>query len=305
MGKIVSSKKDGLLKRMFSCKDCYILMLPYMILFFIFTLLPVGISLVLGFTDYNMLQKPTFVGWENFTRMFLQDEVFLISIKNTLLFACVTGPIGYLLCFVLAWFINDLSKAGRSIATTLFYAPAISGQIYTIWLFIFSPDAYGIMNGWLMKLGIINEPIGWLVETQYNMKILILVQLWLSVGTGFLAFIAGLQSVDRSLYEAGVIDGIRSRFQELWYITLPSMLPQLIFGAVMQLISSFAVADISIKLCGFPSTEYSAETIVTHIMDYGTIRYEMGYACAMATILFLIMILSNKFITGLLKKIGS
>lgn len=295
---------NGFLKQLWKNKDAYAMMAPFMMFFLLFTLIPVIISIYYSFTYYNMLQPARFIGWMNYMRMFVEDNIFVIAVKNTLVFALITGPICYMLCFFVAWFINDLPPKFRAIATILFYAPFISGQAFTIWLFIFSPDEYGIVNGFLMNLGILKEPIGWLLDPTYNFKILILVQIWMSLGAGFLAFIAGLQGVNRELYEAGVIDGIRNRFQELWYITLPAMRPQLIFGAVMQIVASFAVADISIKLCGFPSTEYSAHTILTHILDYGTIRYEMGYASAMATILFVTMIISNKLVTAMLRNVG-
>ncbi len=285
-------------------RHSYILMAPFMIFFFIFTVLPVIMSIGLGFTYFNMLELPQFRGWHNYIRMFLDDDIFLIAVKNTIIFAFVTGPVSYFLCFVFAWLINELPRKIRSIVTLIFYAPALSGQAFTIWLFIFSPDAYGIVNGFLIKWGILREPIEWLLDPKYNLKVLILVQLWLSLGTGFLAFIAGLQGIDNNLYEAGALDGIRNRFQELWFITLPSMVPQLIFGAVMQIVVSFSVADVSIRLAGFPSTEYSAETVVTHIMDYGMIRYEMGYASAMAGVLFIAMIITNRLVTGMLKKVG-
>ncbi len=282
----------------------YVLMLPYFALFFLFTLLPVLISIVLSFTNYNLLTAPDFAGWDNFIRMLLDDDIFLIAVKNTLIFALVTGPVSYLLCFFFAWLINDLRPGLRAVVTTLFYAPVLSGQAYTVWRFIFSSDSYGILNGILMRLGFLKEPVGWLTDSTYILGIVIAVQLWLSLGTGFLAFIAGLQSVDRSLYEAGVIDGVRNRFQEVWYITLPTMKPQLLFGAVMQIVTSFSVADVSIQLAGFPSSEYSAETIVTHIMDYGMVRYEMGYACALAAVLFLAMLLANKLVTAALNRVG-
>lgn len=296
--------KQSLWQKIKYNKSSYILMAPYMTLFFIFTVLPVIMSIGLGFTYFNMLQMPRFRGWHNYARMLLDDDIFLIAVKNTLIFAFITGPISYVLCFLFAWLINDLPVRLRSVVTTIFYAPSISGQAFTIWIFIFSPDAYGIVNGFLIKWGVIKEPVEWLLNPRYNMGVLILVQLWLSLGAGFLAFIAGLQTVDRNLYEAGSIDGVKNRFQELWYITLPSMVPQLLFGAVMQIVASFAVSEVSIRLAGFPSTEYSAHTVVTHIMDYGMIRYEMGYASAMAGVLFIAMIITNRIVTGLLKKVG-
>jgi len=197
-----------------------------------------------------------------------------------------------------------LSPKLRSILTLVFFAPSISGNIYFIWQMIFSGDRYGIVNGLLIKLGILLEPIQWLKNEDYILIIIIIVQLWLSLGTGFLAFIAGLQTVDRTLYEAGAMDGIKNRWQELWYITLPSMKPQLMFGAVIQLTTSFAVADVSISLAGSPSVNYAAETIVTHLIDFGTIRFEMGFASAIATVLFIIMVGTNLIVQKLLRRVG-
>ncbi|WP_442049257.1 carbohydrate ABC transporter permease [Paenibacillus sp. 2TAB19] len=287
-----------------AAKHSYILLAPYMLLFTVFTVLPVLISIVLSFTYFNMLEFPKFIGWQNYTRLFLEDDVFLIAIKNTILFAVITGPISYIACFVFAWIINELSPKLRAVMTLVFYAPSISGNVFFIWLMIFSGDRYGIANGLLIKLGIILEPLQWLKTEAYVLPIIILVQLWLSLGTGFLAFIAGLQTVDGTLYEAGAVDGIKNRWQELWYITLPSMRPQLMFGAVIQLTSAFAVADVSIALAGFPSVNYAAETIVTHLIDYGTTRFEMGYASSIATVLFMIMVGTNILVQKLLRKVG-
>ncbi|MFC4099442.1 carbohydrate ABC transporter permease [Paenibacillus xanthanilyticus] len=285
-------------------KHSYILMAPYMLLFAAFTILPVLMSIFISFTYFNLLEFPRFIGWQNYSRLFLEDDVFLTAIKNTLLFAAITGPVSYIACFIFAWIINELGPKLRAFMTLVFYAPSISGNVYFIWQIIFSGDRYGIANGLLIKLGFILEPIQWLKTEKYILPILILVQLWLSLGTGFLAFIAGLQTVDKTLYEAGAVDGIRNRWQELWYITLPSMRPQLMFGAVIQLTTSLAVADVSINLAGFPSVNYAAQTIVTHLIDFGTIRFEMGYASAIATVLFVIMLGANLVIQRLLRKVG-
>ena len=285
-------------------KTSYILLAPYMLLFGLFTVVPVLISVLLSFTYFNMLEFPRFIGWQNYTRLFLEDDIFLIAIKNTLLFAVITGPISYIACFIFAWIINELPPKARAVMTLVFYAPSISGNIYFIWLMIFSGDRYGILNGLLIRIGLLLEPIQWLKTEAYILPIIILVQLWLSLGTGFLAFIAGLQTVDRTLYEAGAVDGVRNRWQELWYITLPSMRPQLMFGAVIQITTAFAVADVSIALAGFPSVNYAAETIVTHLMDYGTTRFEMGYSSAIAAVLFVIMLSTNLLVQKLLRKVG-
>nr|WP_306812765.1 sugar ABC transporter permease [Paenibacillus soyae] len=285
-------------------KHAYVMMAPYMLLFALFTVLPVVMSVLISFSYFNMLEFPKFIGWQNYSRLFLEDDIFLIAVKNTLLFAAITGPLSYLACFLFAWIINDLRPKLRAFMTLVFYAPSISGNVFFIWQMIFSGDRYGIANGFLINWGFILEPIQWLKTEMYILAIIILVQLWLSLGTGFLAFIAGLQTVDKTLYEAGAVDGIKNRWQELWYITLPSMRPQLMFGAVIQLTTSFAVADVSIYLAGFPSVNYAAETIVTHLMDFGTIRFEMGFASAIATVLFVLMVGTNLIVQRLLRRVG-
>lgn len=284
-------------------KSSYLLLAPYFILFTIFTIIPVVAAIVLGFTYFNMLNVPKFIGLSNYKALFLNDEIFLLAIKNTIVFAVITGPIGYILCFILAWFINDLPKPIRVFMTLVFYAPSLSGNMYMIWQYIFSDDQYGLVNSFLMtflNIGFIDDPIKWFTDEKVVMTALIIVQLWLSLGAGFLAFMAGFKVVDTSIYEAGAIDGIKNRFQELVYLTLPSMKQQMLFGAVMQISSAFAVGGISIALAGFPSTNYSAHTIMTHIYDYGNVRYDMGYACAVATVLLLIMLLVNKVIQSVL-----
>lgn len=285
-------------------KSCYIMLAPYFILFFLFTVLPVLASIALSFTYFNMLEWPTFNGWNNYIKLFLEDDIFLISLKNTLIFAVVTGPISYILCLLFAWIINEFNSKVRTILTLIFYAPSICGNAYMVWSLILSGDRYGYLNGILLKLGVINEQILWMQDAKYILPCLIVVQLWLSLGTGFLSFIAGLQTVDKSLYEAAALDGVKNRWQELWHVTLPAMKPQLMFGAVMQITQSFAVADISIQLAGNPSVNYAGATVVTHLLDYGSTRFDMGYASAIATVLFLLMVGTNKLVQKLLGRVG-
>ncbi|MCU6712344.1 sugar ABC transporter permease [Paenibacillus sp. J5C_2022] len=285
-------------------KHAYVLLAPYFIIFFAFTVFPVVLSFGLSFTNFNMLEFPKWIGWDNYVRLFVKDDVYLTALKNTLLFAAITGPASYMACFLFAWLINELPPRFRSIITLILYAPSISGNAFLIWQIMFHSDSYGYVNAFLIRWGFITEPVQWLQDPQWMLAIVILVQLWLSLGTAFLAFIAGLQGIDRTLFEAGAMDGIKNRWQELWYITLPSMRPQLMFGAVIQITTSFAVAEVSIYLAGFPSTDYAAHTIVTHLMDYGTIRFEMGYASAIATVLFGIMLGTNLLTQRFLKKVG-
>lgn len=296
----------NVLQEMKQKKTSYLMMLPYMVFFFIFTILPVIVALFLSFTEYDMVQSPIWIGIENYLRMFLNDEYFIVAIKNTLIFAIILGPLSYIACFMIAWMINELKPVLRAIITALFYIPTIVGAAgWGVWRLFFSSDEYGFINGILMNTGLIHEPIGWLVDQKYILMVLIIVQLWLSMGISFLTFVAGLQNVDPTLYEAGVVDGVKNRFQELWYITIPSMLNQMIFGAVMQIIACFTVADVSVELAGLPSAGYAGETIVTHIMDYGNLRYDYGYACALAVVLVVIMQYGKKIAVRLLSRIGS
>ena len=289
-------------------KVYYSMMAPFLLIFTVFTVIPVLMSFFLSFTSFDMLQAPKFIGLSNYVNLFLNDDVFLIALKNTLILAVITGPISYLMAFVFAWLINELSPKVRWFLVLIFYAPSISGSAYLLWLLIFSSDMYGILNATLLNLNIINTPILWLESPQYALPILIIVQLWLSLGVSFLAFIAGLQTVDKTLYEAGAIDGIRNRWQELWFITLPQMKSQLMFGAVMQITNALGIGAVSIALLGFPSVEYSGHTIVTHLLDFGSTnstRLEMGYASAIATILFVLMLGANLLVQKVIRRVGT
>jgi len=285
-------------------KTAYFMLAPFMLLFIIFTVLPVVLSIFLSLTDFNMLQMPHFLGIDNYMRLFLDDEIFILAIQNTLIFAAITGPVSYILALLVAWFINELPPKIRAVVTLVFYAPSISGNAYLIWKTLFSSDSYGWANAVLIKYGIITEPILWFQDADFVMPLCIVVALWTSLGTAFLSFIAGFQTIDRSMYEAAAVDGIKNRWQELWYITLPTMRPQLMFGAVLAITNSFGFGAVVDALCGFPSVDYAAHTIMHHLSDYGGARYEIGYASAIAVILFIIMFSSNIIIKKALSKVG-
>ncbi len=285
-------------------KTAYFMIAPFFLLFIIFTVLPVVLSIILSLTDFNMLQFPNFVGISNYMRLFLNDEIFILACQNTLVFAAITGPVSYILALLVAWFINELPPKIRAVVTLVFYAPSISGNAYLVWKTLFASDSYGWANAVLIKYGLISSPILWFQNASYVMPLCIVVALWTSLGTAFLSFIAGLQTIDRSMYEAAAVDGIKNRWQELWYITLPTMRPQLMFGAVLAITNSFGFGSVVDALCGFPSVDYAAHTIMHHLGDYGGSRYEIGYASAIAVILFVIMFASNIIIKKALSKVG-
>ena len=283
----------------------YLMVAPFMLIFTLFTIAPVVLSIVFSFTDFNLLEWPNFVFVDNYIRLFLDDDIFLTAVKNTFIFAIIVGPVSYLMSFMVAWFINELPPKIRAVVTLVFYAPSISGQVYLIWQTLFSGDSYGWVNSKLLEMGVVTTPIQFFNDASYVMPLCIVVALWTSLGTSFLAFIAGLQGVDKSQFEAGAVDGVKNRWQELWFITLPNMGPQLMFGAIMAITGAFGFGGVVTALCGFPSVDYAAHTIMHHLDDYGGQRFEIGYSSAIAVILFLVMVGSNMLVKKIIAKVGT
>ena len=282
-------------------KDCYFMLAPFMIFFVIFTIVPVAMSLPVGFTDFNMAQPPEFVGFDNYINLFLSDKIFTKAIRVTIIFAVITGPLSYMICFLLAWLINELPNRLRAFFTLIFYIPSMA-NVHAVWKIIFSGDMNGWLNSFLIEWGFIQSPVQWLTDSRYILGVTIIVQLWLSLGAGFLALIAGFRNIDKNLYEAAYIEGMDSKWQELVYIIIPSMKPQMLFAGVMQIVNSFTAGTIAQELVGFPSTDYKAHTIMTHAYDYGWVRWEMGYASAICTVLFIVMFICNRIIGRLFKE---
>ena len=278
----------------------YLFLLPFLILFIIFLVVPVFVALGTSFTNYNMLQPPTWQGLTNYKLLFMDDDVFIIALRNTFAFAFITGPIGYFMSLLMAWVIDQLKF--RNAFALAFYAPSITSGIAmsVVWLYFFSGDRYGLLNNILINLGFIQEPILWNLDANFIMPVVIVIAIWMSMGTGFLVFLAGLQNIPREYYEAASIDGVKNRFHELWYITLPLMKPQLLFGAINAIVSSFGVFDVAVSVAGMPSPNYAGHTIVAHLYDYAFIRFQMGYASSVAMVLFAMTFLLGRGAMSLL-----
>lgn len=276
----------------------YFFLAPFLLLFTFFTIVPILMSVGLSFTYYNIIEPPRFIGFSNYKLLFVDDDIFLKAVGITLKFAFITGPVGYVLAFLLAWLISQIPIKYRFFYTLCFYTPSITSAtaMSVVWLYLFAGDRKGLLNYWAIKLGILNEPYLFLQNVHSIVPVIIIVSLWMSMGVGFLAFLAGLQNVPKDLYEAGSIDGIKYRWQELIYITVPAVKPQLLFGAVMQVVSSLQVFDVSMQLVGLPSPLYAGHTILAHLYDYAFIRFEMGYASAIAVLLFCLMMGLNRII---------
>ncbi len=276
----------------------YLFLAPYLVLFLIFIVIPTVMAIGLSFTNYNAVQTPRFVGLTNYINLLTQDTIFLqYVLPNTILFAVVVGPVGYLLAFFLAWSLSQLTRLPRTILALIIYSPSMTmGVAMTVmWRVVFLGDQSGIANYVLIHLGIITEPIVWMLNTDYIMPIVIVVALWSSMGVGFLAMLAGMMNIDGTMYEAGSIDGVRNRLQEVFYITIPLMKPQMLFGLVMAVVNTFQVGYIGVSLSGAnPTPQYAGQLIVNLIEDYGFIRYEMGYASAASVVLLILIYVITK-----------
>jgi len=304
---VARKEKSGLkwtLREMRRYKAAYFMVMPYYLIFATFTIVPVILSFLLSFTSFDLLQPPVWIGLDNYLRLLLDDDIFLIAVQNTFLLALLTGPAGYMLSFCVAWFINELSPRVRAVVTLVFFAPSLAGGTSMIFGIMFSGDSTGIANAILLNHNFIDDPILFFRNANWLIPLIVVIALWGSLGAGFLGNIAGLQVVDRSLYEAGAVDGVKNRWQELWYITLPSMKSMLLFSAIMTITSSFGIGGMITSLAGFPTVNYRAHTIMHHLDDFGGMRFEIGYASAIATILFILMIGANVMVQKMLSKLG-
>ena len=284
----MAMKKGKSLGQYHSSKTGYLYMAPFLVLFTVFVIAPVIIVLALSFTNYNMLQAPSFVGLQNYERLFLEDDIFSLAISNTFVFALFIGPLTYCMSFFMAWLLNN--RRFENALSLCFYVPSITSSIAmtTVWLYLFSNDRAGLINNLLLTLGFIRTPIYWNQSAQYIFPVVILISVWMGMGTGFLVFLAGLKNMPEEVFEAGRIDGLRNKWQALFYLTIPLMKPQLLFGAINSIVGSFAVFDVAVQFAGMPSPNYAAHTIVAHLFDSAFFRFQMGYASAIAVILFAI-----------------
>ena len=285
-------------------RSAYVLLLPFFVLFTMFIVWPLLLTFLLSLTSYNVFETPVFIGWQNYVNLFVNDEVFAISVRNTLMFALIVGPLGFFLSLFFAWVINEMPSGIREVATLIFYAPSISGTAFAIWLLIFDGDIYGYLNSFLIRINAITEPVAWLQTPKYMPAAVIIVQLWISMGTAFLAMRAGFTTVDRQLYESGMVDGVKNRWQELWFITLPAMKPHLVLSSILSITAAFSIEVVPTAMTGSPSVDYATQTMMQTVRDYGLVRMERGYACAMATLVFLLTLGANKFARNIIDKVG-
>lgn len=289
----VKPYKKHVVKEFFNKYSHVVMLAPFVICFTLFIVIPVVAAIVLSFTQFNAVETPKFIGLDNYLAIFTQDTVFMQNVlPNTLKYALIVGPGGYALSFILAWMLAQITRRARTTLAVILYSPSMTAgvTIAVVWGVLFSGDRAGYLNSLLLQMGLITEPQLWLTSADYLMTIVILVALWSSMGVGFLAMLSGIMNVDPEMYEAGQIDGIRNRLQEIYYITIPMTKPQMLFGAVMAIVNTFSSAGLGVSLSGSnPTPQNAAQLLVNHIDDYGFLRYEMGYAAALSVILLIII----------------
>ncbi len=277
---------------------------PYVMLFFTFIIIPVIIAIALSFTYFNTIETPDYVGLRNYIELLTRDEVFMqYVLPNTIKFAFIVGPVGYIMSFLLAWMLAQIPHRPRTLLAIILYSPSMTAGVAmtVVWTVLFSGNSTGYLNSILINWGFIEQPIQFLQSPDYLMNIMILVSLWGSMGVGFLAMLAGILNIDQSLYEAAYVDGMKNRWQEIFYITIPSMKPQMLFGAVMAVVGTFTVGAIGVQLSGAnPTPQYAGQLMVNHIEDYGFIRYLMGYASAVSVVLLILIYSISKVTFNLL-----
>lgn len=279
-------------------KYAIVFMLPYMLLFGVFILLPILLAVAMSFTYFDGVQTPTFAGFANYINLLTQDRVLMEHVlPNTIWIALICGPVSLALQFILAWMLAHIPHKSRTVLSLIFYSPSMTSGITmaAIWKVLFSGDRLGTINGILLNWGIIDSPIQFLQSTTYILPLMVVITLWSSMGVGFLSILAGIINNDQEIYEAAYVDGLKNNFQEMIYITIPSMKPAMLFATVMAIVNTFSVGQVGVDLTGSnPTPQYAGQTFVTHISDYGLSQYEMGYAAALSVVLILIIFAVSK-----------
>ncbi len=279
-------------------RNAYIFLSPYILLFCIFIIIPIVIAISLSFTLFDSVNFPTFNGVDNYIYLFTRDSIFMqYVLPNTIKYALIVGPGGYMLSFFLAWCLAQIPHIPRTVIAIILYTPSMTMGVAmaVLWRVIFSGNEAGYLNNALLTIGLIKEPIQWLAEPKYILPIMIIVALWGANGVGFLGMLSGVLNINPEVYEAAYIDGMKNRFQEIFYITIPMMKPQMLFGAVMAIVGTFNSGAIGVQLTGSnPTPQYAGQLIVNHIDYYGFTKWEMGYAAAVSVVLLLIIMLFSK-----------
>lgn len=258
---------------------------PPVLLFLIFTLLPMIMAIGLSFTDYDIINAPRFSGIQNFKKI-IQDEFFLISLRNTFYYTVLYVPLGLLLSLGAALFLNSKRRM-VGLFRTLFYLPVLSSSVATatLWFWILNPQL-GLLNGILQIFGISGP--AWLYDSKLAMISIVMMSLWAGFGGNMMIFLSGLKGIPESYYEAAKVEGAGS-LQRFRFITVPSLTKTTFLVSTMLIIGTLQVFDQAFVLTkGGPGN--ATITLVYYIYNNGFKNLNMGYASAISLVLFLIII---------------
>ena len=285
----MQSKKKGLFRGLFEQRCSYLFIAPAIILFFVFVFIPVIASLLLSFTKYNILSPPQWVGLDNYRQIFLNDPRFWKALRNTAVYVVGVVPVGIWLSLLLAVAIDQKIRF-KNFYKTLFFMPVVTSVIAysVIWRWLFAGEKYGLINHWLIKIGL--SPVDWLMSPTWILPAIMIMAIWGGLGYNIFLLLVGLQTIPNTFYEAAEVDGATS-WHKFWHITLPLLRPTLLFVVIMSVINSFQVFEqVYIMTAGTSEgvggVLDSALTLVSYLYEKGFRRFEMGYASAIAYILF-------------------
>jgi multiple sugar transport system permease protein len=284
-------EQETFLQRLGKQKMSYLFIALPAILFFIFQLAPVFISFFWSFTQYDVVHAPKFVGLANYRNILFNDPLFWKAIRNTILYVIGVVPIGVCLSLILAVAIDQKIKF-KNFFKSIFFLPTITAivAVSVIWKWLYAGEKYGLFNYILLKLGF--QPIDWLASPTWTLPSIIIMSIWAGIGYNMILFLAGLQSIPDVMYEAAEIDGA-GFWTKFFNVTIPLLKPTIVFVSIMSFIFSFQVFEQVYIMTGgqggIGGVLNSALTIVAYLYDMGFQKFQMGYASALAYIIFLLI----------------
>jgi putative chitobiose transport system permease protein len=278
----------------------YLFLAPALVIISVFILYPTAAVVYYSFTEYNIVRPPEWVGLQNYERLW-RDPIFWKALSNSFLYLIVT-PTLIVLSIALAIVVNR-PLPGVNVFRALYYIPVISGTIAVgiAWRWLFDTNG-GLINGILVSLGILEQPVQWLAEPAFTLPIAMLLTIWIGLGYYMMVFLAGLQNIPEDLYDAAVIDGCNG-FQKHWYVTLPGLRPQIVFVAVISSLAAIEVFnEIFVITGGLGGILNSGVTMVFYLWRQAFRLQNAGYASAIAMVLLLITLVFSIFNIRLLER---
>lgn len=295
MRKNIPSKKS-LVSELVEQRYSYLFIAPAIILFSVFVLIPVIASFFLSFTKYNTLSAPRWVGLDNYYQILFQDPRFWKALCNTTIYVVGVVPVGICVSLLLAVAIDRKIKF-KNFYKSIFFMPVVTSivAVSVIWKWLFAGEKYGLINHWLMKMGI--NPVDWLMSPTWTLPAIMIMSIWAGLGYNMILLLAGLQTIPRTFYETADIDGATGWYK-FWHITLPLLRPTLLFVVIMSMINSFQLFEQVYIMTsgtgeGVGGVLDSALSLVAYLYERGFQRFEMGYASAIAYILFAIIFVTT------------